>query len=347
MTIRKMSRRALLRRAAALAAAVPFSGAILPSLSRSAAAAPVTLRLSSSQANDPKYANGRVYNDELIKQLKAMKLDDQIAIQFFPDNQLGQEIDVANSVKLGVIDLMVTGTSIWANLVPAWGVADLGYIFQSYEHQTRALDSGAGKTMEDMLLKGAATHVVGWAYNFGSRSVMCKTPVTDPASLAGKKIRTLPNPVITECLRLMGAAATPMAFGEIYTALQAGVLDGLEHDPPTIVASKFYETAKFYTLTEHIFSPLGIFMGDASYKKLPPPLRDGFLAAAKAAAIETRARGLAVEKEALEVMKQQGVTIAACDKEAFRARVLPLHESFVKQRPEVKPILDAIQATRT
>jgi tripartite ATP-independent transporter DctP family solute receptor len=316
-------------------------------LSRRAAAAPVTLRLSSSQANDPKYANGRVYNDELLKQLKAMKLDDQIAIQFFPDNQLGQEIDVANSVKLGVIDLMVTGTSIWANLVPAWGVADLGYIFQSYEHQTRALDSGAGKTLEDMLLKGAGTHVVGWAYNFGSRSVMCKLPVSDPASLAGKKIRTLPNPVITECLRLMGAAATPMAFGEIYTALQAGVLDGLEHDPPTIVASKFYETAKFYTLTEHIFSPLGIFMSDASYKKMAPPLRDGFLAAAKAAAIETRVRGLAVEKEALDVMKQQGVTIATCDKEAFRARVLPLHESFVRQRPEVKPILDAIQATRT
>src|SRR5258708_87962 len=158
----------------------------------------------------------------------------------------------------------------------------------------------------------------GGSYDSGAPRVVAKPRVPDAASLAGKKIRTLPNPVITECLRLMGAAATPMAFGEIYTALQAGVLDGLEHDPPTIVASKFYETAKFYTLTEHIFSPLGIFMGDASYKKLPPPLRDGFLAAAKAAAIETRVRGLAVEKEALDVMKQQGVTVAACDKEAFR-----------------------------
>src|SRR5260370_34091513 len=112
MTIRKMSRRALLRRAGALAAAVPFSGAILPSLSRSAAAAPVTLRLSSSQANDPKYANGRVYNDELVKQLKAMKLDEQIPIQFFPDNQLGQELAVTYSRTLGAIALIVTGTWI-------------------------------------------------------------------------------------------------------------------------------------------------------------------------------------------------------------------------------------------
>src|SRR5260370_31028470 len=145
----------------------------------------------------------------------------------------------------------------------------------------------------------------------------------------------------------MGVSFKPTASTEISTALRAAVLDGLDHDPPTIVASKFYETAKFYTLTEHIFSPLGIFMSDASYKKMAPPLRDGFLAAAKAAAIETRVRGLAVEKEALDVMKQQGVTIAACDKEAFRARVPPLHESFVRQRPELKPILAAVQPTRT
>src|SRR5437763_1676241 len=165
-----------------------------------------------------------------------------------------------------------------------------------------ALASGAGKAMEDMLLKGAATHVVGWAYNFGSRSVMCKTAVSDPASLAGKKIRTLPNPVITECLRLMGAAATPMAFGEIYTALQAGVLDGLEHDPPTIVASKFYETTKFYTLTEHIFSPLVTYFSDATFKRMDPKLRDAFLDAAGKAAADTRAHGLGVEKEALALL---------------------------------------------
>src|SRR5712672_694969 len=170
---------------------------------------------------------------------------------------------------------MVSGSSISANLVPLVGTFDLGYLFSSFPQQTKAFDAGASKPIEDALLKGASIRIISWAYNFGSRSVLAKKPVKGPEDLAGLKIRTLPNPVITECLRLMGAAATPLAFGEIYTALQAGVLDGLEHDPPTIVASKFFETAKFYTLTEHIFSPLGIFMGDASYKKLPPPLRDG------------------------------------------------------------------------
>jgi tripartite ATP-independent transporter DctP family solute receptor len=343
MTSGRVTRRTFLRRSGAIAAAAPLSAALIGR----ATAAPFTMKLSSSQANDPKYANGRVYYDFLLKQLKANKLDDQIQIQFFPDNQLGQEIDVANSVKLGVIDLMVTGTSIWANLVPAFGVMDLGYIYQSYEHQTRSLDGGSAQILEDMLLKGAGTRMVGWAYNFGARSVLAKAPVKGPAELAGKKIRTLPNPVITEVLRLMGAAATPMAFGEIYTALQAGVLDGLEHDPPTIVASKFYETAKFYTLTEHIFSPLGIFMSDVSWKRMPADLREGYLASTKAAALDTRAHGLAVAKEALEVLKQQGVTVAECDKEAFRVRVQPLTDRFAKEHPEVKPVLDAIQATRT
>jgi len=103
---------------------------------------------------------------------------------------------------------------------------------------------------------GAWARLVGHApdhrlgVQFGSRSVLAKRPARSPQELAGLKIRTLPNPVITECLRLMGAAATPLAFGEIYTALQAGVLDGLEHDPPTIITSKFYETAKFYALTQ-------------------------------------------------------------------------------------------------
>jgi tripartite ATP-independent transporter DctP family solute receptor len=346
MTRTRVTRRVFLRRSGAIAAAAPVAAALGATLIGRAEAAPFTMKLSSSQANDPKYANGRVYYEMLLKQLKANKLDEQIAIQFFPDNQLGQEIDVANSVKLGVIDLMVTGTSIWANLVPAFGVMDLGYIFQSYEHQTRALDAGSAQIMEDLLLKGASTRMVGWAYNFGARSVLAKSPVSGPAELAGKKIRTLPNPVITEVLRLMGAAATPMAFGEIYTALQAGVLDGLEHDPPTIVASKFYETAKFYALTEHIFSPLGIFMSDATYRRVPAPLRDGFLASAKAAAIDTRVHGLAVATEALGVLKQQGVAVAECDKEAFRIRVQPLTDRFSKEHPEVKPVLDAIQAAR-
>jgi TRAP-type transport system periplasmic protein len=336
----RLSRRSLLRHAGTASLGL----ALAPAIVGTARATALKLRLSSSQQNDPKFANGRVFNDNLVKQLKASGLE-QIEIQFFPDNQLGQEIDVINSVKLGVIDLMVSGSSISANLVPLVGTFDLGYLFDSFAQQTKAFDAGGAKPIEAALLKGANIRIIAWAYNFGSRSVLAKRPVKTPEDLTGLKIRTLPNPVITECLRLMGAAATPLAFGEIYTALQAGVLDGLEHDPPTIVASKFFETAKFYTLTEHNFSPLAIYFSETTFARMDAKLRDGFLAAAQQAALDTRVQGLAVEQEALELLKQKGVTVIACDKAAFRQRVLPQTDAFVKAHPEAKPVVDSIRAT--
>ncbi len=342
MVAMPLSRRGFLRASQAAATGLVFA----PGLIGRAEAATLKLKCSSSLPNDPKFANGRVYYDNLVKSLKANGLGEQIDVTFFPDNQLGQEIDVINSVKLGVIDLMVSGSSISANLVPLVGTFDLGYLFTSFEQQTKAFDNGAAKPIEEALLKGGNIRIIAWAYNFGARSVLARKPVQTPEDLAGLKIRTLPNPVITECLRLMGAAATPLAFGEIYTALQAGVLDGLEHDPPTILASKFYETAKNYSLTQHIFSPLAIYFSEATYARMDPKLRDGFLDAAKKAAADTRAHGLAVEKEALASLKDKGVTVAECDKEAFRKRVLPQTDAFIKAHPDAKPVVDMIRATQ-
>jgi tripartite ATP-independent transporter DctP family solute receptor len=322
-----------------------LGAALAPAIVGGASAATMKLKLSSSLPNDPKYANGRVFYDNLVKQIKAGGLDGDVEVAFFPDNQLGQEIDVINSVKLGVIDMMVSGSSISANLVPFVGILDLGYLFASYPQQTKALDAGAAKPFEEALMKGANIHIIAWAYNFGARSVLSKKPVKTPEDLAGLKIRTLPNPIITECLRLMGAAATPLAFGEIYTALQAGVLDGLEHDPPTILASKFYETAKYYALTEHIFSPLVTYMSDMSFKRMPAKVREGFLAAANKAAVDTRAHGLAVEKEALDTLVGKGVQVTKVDRELFRKRVLPQTEAFIKAKPESKAVIEMIQGT--
>jgi tripartite ATP-independent transporter DctP family solute receptor len=342
MKIVPVSRRTFIKSSTAAAAGLALSPAIVGR----AEAATLKLKCSSSLPNDPKYANGRVYYDNLVKHIKTNGLGEQIDVTFFPDNQLGQEIDVINSVKLGVIDLMVSGSSISANLVPLVGTFDLGYLFTSYQQQTKAFDAGAAKPIEEALLKGANIRVIAWSYNFGARSVLSKKKVATPEDLAGLKIRTLPNPIITECLRLMGAAATPLAFGEIYTALQAGVLDGLEHDPPTILASKFYETAKNYALTQHIFSPLATYFSDATFQRMDPKLREGFLDAAQKAAIDTRAHGLGVEKEALTTLQEKGVVVVECDKEAFRKRVLPQTDNFIKARPEAKAVVDAIRATQ-
>src|SRR5256714_5366397 len=207
MKIVPVSRRAFMKSSAAAAAGLALSPAII----NRAEAATLKLKCSSSLPNDPKYANGRVYYDNLVKHVKANGLGEQIDITLFPDNQLGQEIDVINSVKLGVIDLMVSGSSISANLVPLVGTFDLGYLFNSFPQQTKAFDAGAAKPIEEALLKGANIRIIAWAYNFGSRSVLARKAVKTPEDLSGLEIRTLPKSIITECLRLMGAAATPLA----------------------------------------------------------------------------------------------------------------------------------------
>ena len=156
-----ISRRVLLKSSTAVAAGLVLSPAIIGR----AQAATMKMKCSSSLPNDPKYANGRVYYDNLVKQLKANGLGEQIDVT-------GQEIDVINSVKLGVIDLMLSGSSISANLVPLVGTFDLGYLFSSFQQQTKAFEAGAAKPIEDALLKGANIRIISWAYNFGSRSVL-------------------------------------------------------------------------------------------------------------------------------------------------------------------------------
>jgi TRAP-type C4-dicarboxylate transport system substrate-binding protein len=143
----------------------------------------------------------------------------------------------------------------------------------------------------------------------------------------------------------MGAAATPLAAGEVYTALQTGVLDGLEHDPPTILASKWFETVKYYALTKHNFSPLAIYFSNVTFGRMNPQLRDRFLAAAQQAALDTRTHGLAVEQEALQELQQKGVSVLDCDRDAFRQRVLPQTTAFVKAHPDAKPVVELIQGT--
>jgi TRAP-type transport system periplasmic protein len=123
------------------------------------------------------------------------------------------------------------------------------------------------------------------------------------------------------------------------------VLDGLEHDPPTIVASKFYETAKFYGLTEHNFSPLAIYFSETTYRRLDTKLRDAFIDAAQKAAADTRAHGLDVEGEAKKLLQEKGVAINTVDKDAFRKRVAVQTENFIKQRPEAKGFIEKIKST--
>jgi TRAP-type transport system periplasmic protein len=330
-----ISRRAAVTGAAAIIAAPAIIGR---------AKAATSLKVSTSFPNDPKFSTARIWYDLFLPRLKAAT-DGQVSTVFFPDNQLGQEADVINQVKMGVIDMTLIGTSIWANIVPEFGVYDLGYVFDDYNHMRRAAATPAGVALAELLVQRAGTHFPSLGRNLGARNFLTKFAFSEPAGLEGRKIRCLPTPVVTETVRLMGAAATPMAFGEVYTGLQAGVIDGLEHDAPTILSAKFYETAKNLTLTRHIYSPFGAFISDRTLQRLPAAQRDGLLLAVTQATDDHFQKAAQVESDAIADLKTKGVVVAECDRTVFRDRVSPMWDRFAERTPGAKPMLDAIHQT--
>lgn len=329
----RLSRRAVVLGLGALPAAALLRA-------RPAAAAPVTLRLSSSLPADPNSAHWLWY-DRFAASLKA-KTGDAVQVRYFPDNQLGKESDVVGSVKLGVVDMMISGSSIWSTLAPEIGVLDLGYLFPTMESAGPILDGPAGQQLDRIFSDRIGVKVLSWGYSLGGRNVTAREAAETPAAMRGKKIRVLPVANFVATLRAMGASPTPMSLGEVYTALQTGVIDGMEHDAPTILAIKAYEVAKHVTLTRHICNPQTIVIGNRAFNKVPAEHREAFLASAAEATAFQRSQAAAIEAKALATLKGNGVGIHDCDRAAFRTLVTPLWDEFAKAYPATKPILAAI-----
>ncbi|HLZ62208.1 MAG TPA: TRAP transporter substrate-binding protein [Ktedonosporobacter sp.] len=302
--------------------------------------ATVTLKMSSSLTVGVNSAHWVWYNK--FQELLDQKTNKRIKIQYFPNNQLGQEADVIKLVKLGTVDMMISGSSIWSTFVPEFSVLDMGYIFNDLDSVGRVLDGQAGTSLSKLMADQVQVNIIGWSYSFGARNVCTKKPVKVPSDLNGMKIRVLPVKNFVATLKLMGAVATPIAFGEVYTSLQTGVIDGLEHDFPTILANKFYEIAKNITLTEHIYNPNITTINQQSMAKIPADLHDAFLQAAQEATVFQRQQATSTSQKAKDTLVQNGMTIYPIDRAQFKQKVQPLWTSFTAQYPDTKPILDSI-----
>ena len=329
-----------------LASGLALTGAALAGGRAHAQGAPVALRLSSSLPNDPVNSAHTVWVNRFQSNLKNA-VGDKIVVNYFPSDQLGKESDVVQQVRLGSVDMMISGTSIWATLMPEMGVLDLGFIFQNNDHCGRALDGKAGKLLGDMLVERTNVMALGWGYSLGARNVWTKNPVPNDAALKGVKLRVLPVPNFIETIKLMGAVPTPLPFGEIYTALQTGVVDGFEHDAPTALAGKFYEVAKHCALTQHIYNPQLPCISKRSFAKIPADLQKAFVDAADEATKYQRTRASETEAKAFDTLKGMGLTVNTMDRAQLQKQVEPLWGQFAGKYPPVKPVIDEISATRT
>jgi TRAP-type transport system periplasmic protein len=312
------------------------------------AQARISLRVSSSMPAN-KLAAHFAWFEQFQMRLKDT-LGDRIELNYFPSGQLGDESGVVEQVKVGSIDIMISGSSIWATVAPELGMLDQGYIFDSFPRLAKELDASVGNELAKILADRTNVTILGWGFSFGARNVYTKKAVSSLSDLKDVKIRVLPTPAFIETFKLMGAIPTPLAMNDLYMALQTGVVDGLEHDAGTVLAGKFYEVAKQCFLTEHLFSPIVAAIGKRGFDKITPDIRPAFLKAAAEASAHQRGTAIETANGAIEQLKQLGVVFAPMPQDQRSAvqklMAEKLYPPFYGRYPVTKPIFDIIAASR-
>lgn len=312
------------------------------------AQARISLRVSSSMSTN-KFAAHFAWFEQFQMRLKDT-LGDRIELNYFPNGQLGSESDVVEQVKVGSIDMMIAGSSIWATVSPELGMLDLGYMFDSFPRLAKELDASVGNELAKILAGHTNVTVLGWGFSFGARNVYTKKTVSSLSDLKDVKIRVLPTPAFIETFKLMGAIPTPLAMNDLYMALQTGVVDGLEHDAGTVLSGKFYEVAAHCFLTEHVFSPIVATIGKRGFDKITPDIRPAFVKAAVEATAHQRVTAIETANGASDQLKQLGVTFVSMPQDKRRAvqklMAEQLYPPFYGRYPATKPIFDMIAASR-
>ena len=192
----------------------------------------------------------------------------------------------------GLVDFMVSGTAIWGSVAPRLQVFDFPFLWRDWAHVHGVVDGPVGREAADYLERTVRMRPLAWGDSFGFRQVITRSrDVTETGQLAGLKIRTIQSPIYVKAVELMGASPTPMAFGEVYTSLQTGVIDGYEHDASTTLQQRFYEVARFMARTRHIAGVLGLWASTVTLARLPAEIRAALERAAREAARRQRAMG--------------------------------------------------------
>ena len=251
----------------------------------------------------------------------------KMEIKIYPGGQLGPERTCVELLQIGSVDMTKVSTAIMEGFVPAYRVLGLPYIFRDKEHAWKVLDGEIGK---DMLLEGTDSWLKGLCfYDAGSRSFYTKDqPVNSPDDLKGLKIRVMKSNTAVQMVRTFGGSPTPISWGELYTALQGGVVDGAENNPPSFYLSHHYEVCKYYSLNEHTSVPDILLISTHTWNKLSGKEKEWIKQAIKESVVLQRKLWEEAEKEALKAVSEAGVKIIYPDKKPFAQKVDKLIDSY-------------------
>jgi tripartite ATP-independent transporter DctP family solute receptor len=274
------------------------------------------------------------------KELKK-ESDGKLLLNIYPSSQLGGERECLELLQIGSLDITKVSAAVLENFIPEYKVFSVPYMFRDKAHTFSVFDSGIG---ESLLLKGEKFRLRGLTfYDAGSRSFYMKeAPIKSPADLKGKKIRVQKSNMAVAMVNDLGGSPTPISWGELYTALQQGVVDGAENNPPSFYTSKHYEVCKFYSLDEHTAVPDVLLIGTDTWSRLNEQERVWVRKAVKVSAIAQRKLWADSEKESLEAVKKAGVQIVYPDKKPFEEQTKGILEMF-DGNEEMKTLITSIK----
>jgi tripartite ATP-independent transporter DctP family solute receptor len=262
-------------------------------------------------------------------------------IDIYPSQQLGSERECLELLQIGSLGMTKVSASVLESFVPEFTVFGLPYVFTSEEHRFQVLEGDIGRDMLEAMrpywLKGLTY------YDAGSRSFYTTNrPVHEPADLQGLKIRVQESATAMRMVRMLGGSPTPISWGELYTALQQGVVDGAENNPPSFFLSRHYEVARFYTINEHTAVPDVLVMSSRVWDSLSEQQQRWVLEAAEESAEHQKHLWQAATQEAIDAVKAAGVEVIYPDRTPFAERVADIFDAY-RNRPEIYSLIHRIR----
>ncbi len=267
----------------------------------------------------------------------------QMKLKIYPSQQLGTERQCLELLQIGSLDMTKVSVGVLENFAPEMKVLGLPYMFRDRAHSFSVLDGPIG---QDLLDKGENYWLKGLGYyDAGSRSFYTKeNPVNSPEDLKGLKIRVMESVTAMDMVRGLGGSPTPISWGELYTALQQGVVDGAENNPPSFYLSRHYEVCKYYSLDEHTVLPDVLLASTHLWNELNDQQQSWLKEAVSKSITYQRELWMTSENEALEAITKAGVQIIRPDKTLFSEKIKDTFEKY-KDDKSMSELIQSIQNT--
>ncbi|HAF79015.1 MAG TPA: TRAP transporter substrate-binding protein DctP [Maribacter sp.] len=268
----------------------------------------------------------------------------KLKLEIYPSQQLGTERECLELLQIGSLDMTKVSVGVLENFAPKMKVLGLPFLFRDRQHSFSVLDGPIG---EQLLNEGEQYWLKGLGYyDAGSRSFYTMNkPIEKPEDLVGEKIRVMESATAVNMVKALGGSPTPISWGELYTSLQQGVVDGAENNPPSFYLSRHYEVCKYYSLDEHTVLPDVLLIGTYVWNKLNEQEQKWLSASVKESVKYQRVLWAEAEEEALREVQKAGVEIIRPDKSLFSEKVKDIYEGY-KDDQDIYPLIKQIQETK-